>query len=137
VFIYVYLNWVSFFNYNKDHSRNIHYVFCITCVVICPSGSYNKYISLQCLNSPLCPWDPITLCRNWRIALASRQTACMPCLHSSPSRSFIAISHIISSVHPECCRYVRLCGLVVRVPGYITGLYCASCEVRTDWIYVM
>jgi hypothetical protein len=24
----------------------------------------------------------------------------------------------------------RVCGLVVRVPGYITEMYCASCEVK-------
>jgi hypothetical protein len=30
----------------------------------------------------------------------------------------------------------RLCGLVVRVPGYRTEMYCASCEVRTEFIYV-
>jgi hypothetical protein len=27
-----------------------------------------------------------------------------------------------------------LCGLVVRVPGYTTEIYCASCEVRTEFI---
>jgi hypothetical protein len=31
----------------------------------------------------------------------------------------------------------RLCGLVVRVPGYRSDMYCASCEVRTEFIYVM
>jgi hypothetical protein len=31
----------------------------------------------------------------------------------------------------------RLCGLVVRVPGYRTEMYCASCEVRTDFIYML
>jgi hypothetical protein len=31
----------------------------------------------------------------------------------------------------------RLCGLVVRVPGYTTEMYRASCEVRTEFIYVM
>jgi hypothetical protein len=31
----------------------------------------------------------------------------------------------------------HLCGLVVRVPGYITKIYCDSCEVRTQFIYVM
>jgi hypothetical protein len=31
----------------------------------------------------------------------------------------------------------RLCDLVVRVPGYTTEMYCASCEVRTEFIYVM
>jgi hypothetical protein len=28
-------------------------------------------------------------------------------------------------------------GLVVRVPGYSSEMYCASCEVRTEFIYVM
>jgi hypothetical protein len=31
----------------------------------------------------------------------------------------------------------HLCGLVIRVPCYITEMYCASCEVRTEFIYVM
>jgi hypothetical protein len=31
----------------------------------------------------------------------------------------------------------RLCGLVVRVPGYGTEMFCVSCEVRTEFIYVM
>jgi hypothetical protein len=31
----------------------------------------------------------------------------------------------------------RLCGLVVRVPGYTTEMYGVSCEVRTEFIYVM
>jgi hypothetical protein len=30
-----------------------------------------------------------------------------------------------------------VCGLVVRVPGYTTEMYCVSCEVRTEFIYVM
>jgi hypothetical protein len=31
----------------------------------------------------------------------------------------------------------HLCGLVVRVPGYRTEMCCASCKVRTEFIYVM
>jgi hypothetical protein len=31
----------------------------------------------------------------------------------------------------------RICGLVVRDPGYITEMYCDYCEVRTEFIYVM
>jgi hypothetical protein len=31
----------------------------------------------------------------------------------------------------------RLCGLVVRVPGHTTEMYSVSCEVRTEFIYVM
>jgi hypothetical protein len=29
----------------------------------------------------------------------------------------------------------RLCGQVVSVPGYTTEMYCASCEVRTEFIH--
>jgi hypothetical protein len=32
---------------------------------------------------------------------------------------------------------VRLCGLVVRFPGYGMEMNCISCEVRTEFIYVM
>jgi hypothetical protein len=31
----------------------------------------------------------------------------------------------------------RLCGLVVTVPGYRSEMYCAFCEVRTEFIHVM
>jgi hypothetical protein len=31
----------------------------------------------------------------------------------------------------------RLYGLVVRVPGCRTEMHCVSCEVRTEFIYVM
>jgi hypothetical protein len=31
----------------------------------------------------------------------------------------------------------RFCGLVVWVPGYTTEMYWVSCEVRTEFIYVM
>jgi hypothetical protein len=31
----------------------------------------------------------------------------------------------------------RLCGLVVRVPGCRMEIYCVSCEVQTEFIYVM
>jgi hypothetical protein len=31
----------------------------------------------------------------------------------------------------------RHCGLVVRVPGYKTEMYCVYCEVRTEFIYFM
>jgi hypothetical protein len=34
-------------------------------------------------------------------------------------------------------RMDRLCGLVVTVPRYIMEMYCVSCEVRTEFIYVM
>jgi hypothetical protein len=34
-----------------------------------------------------------------------------------------------------CMREIH--GLVVRVPGYRTEMYCDSCEVRDEFIYVM
>jgi hypothetical protein len=32
---------------------------------------------------------------------------------------------------------LRTSDLVLRVPGYTTEMYCVSCEVRTEFIYVM
>jgi hypothetical protein len=31
----------------------------------------------------------------------------------------------------------RLYGIMVGVPGYRTEMYCVSCEIRTESIYVM
>jgi hypothetical protein len=45
----------------------------------------------------------------------------------------------IHAVHFEVMllyRNGRLCGLVERFPGYITEMYCVSCEVRTEFIYL-
>jgi hypothetical protein len=45
-----------------------------------------------------------------------------------------------SAYHYFVLYYIQidhLCGLVVRVPSYITKMYCVSCEVRTEFIYVM
>jgi hypothetical protein len=33
--------------------------------------------------------------------------------------------------------FYRLCGLVVRLPGYTMEIYYASCEVRTEFIYIL
>jgi hypothetical protein len=42
-----------------------------------------------------------------------------------------------SIVSPSCFNTELLCGLVVRVPGCRTEMYCASCEVQTEFVYVM
>jgi hypothetical protein len=44
-----------------------------------------------------------------------------------------------TSTHSKCgtLLFDRLCGLVVRVPGYRTEMYCVSCEVRTEFVYIM
>jgi hypothetical protein len=34
-------------------------------------------------------------------------------------------------------KWIASVGLVVRVPGYITEIYCDSCEVQTEFMYVM
>jgi hypothetical protein len=44
---------------------------------------------------------------------------------------------LLPEIYSSVCVTDRLCGLVVRVPGYTTEMYCASCEVRTEFIYVM
>jgi hypothetical protein len=52
------------------------------------------------------------LCSNWRQALVSFNTKFL-------------------------CYLYCLGGLVVRVPGYTTEMYCDSCEVRTEFIYML
>jgi hypothetical protein len=52
-------------------------------------------------------------------------------------RSLGQYSSFTDSGHCVCVSvipYARLCGLVVRVPGYRTEMYCVSCEVRTEFI---
>jgi hypothetical protein len=44
---------------------------------------------------------------------------------------------IVNSLNFLCKSADRLCGLVARVPGYRTEMYCVSCEVQTELIYVM
>jgi hypothetical protein len=49
-----------------------------------------------------------------------------------------ALANFVMSVFDSFEDFVdRLCGLVVRVPGYRTEMYCVSCEVRTEFMYVM
>jgi hypothetical protein len=49
-----------------------------------------------------------------------------------------------SSIHhrfiSQFCFFIyldHLCSLVVRVPGYTAEMCCASCEVRTEFMYVI
>jgi hypothetical protein len=54
--------------------------------------------------------------------------------------SYSQRKQILELLQPRCHLAAfseRLCGLVVRVPGYITEMYCDSCEVRTEFMYVM
>jgi hypothetical protein len=44
--------------------------------------------------------------------------------------------HVIDK-EEQCGNNDRLCGLVVRVPGCRTEMCCASCEVRTEFIYLI
>jgi hypothetical protein len=58
-----------------------------------------------------------------------------------PRLLFMSVQNLFSqrcSRQGVLCKYWdRLCGLVVRVPGYRTEMYCVSSEVRTEFIYVM
>jgi hypothetical protein len=67
-------------------------------------------------------------------------------LQSSSKKKIGARICLLASSRPSVVQTVfrnlrtpedRLCGLVVRVPGYRTETYCDSCEVRTEFIYVM
>jgi hypothetical protein len=62
--------------------------------------------------------------------------------HVSPTRLLFLLKHkplqFLISLHLfSYYQSDRLCGLVVRVPGYTTEMYCDSCEVRTEFIYVI
>jgi hypothetical protein len=46
------------------------------------------------------------------------------------------ISPLLIFLRYKIAQY-RLCGLVVRVPGYGTEMYCVSSELRTEFISVM
>jgi hypothetical protein len=43
--------------------------------------------------------------------------------------SFIRFNFVLDMINHD-----RPCGLVIRVPGYTTEMYCDSCEVRTEFI---
>jgi hypothetical protein len=53
----------------------------------------------------------------------------------SPIKFYKTVRHQIwaDTVHQSD----RFCGLVVRVPAYRTEMYCVSCEIRTELMYVM
>jgi hypothetical protein len=52
-------------------------------------------------------------------------------------RDLVLILNFLYSLYSYVYAFDRFFGLVVRVPAYITEMYCASCEVRTQFIYVM
>jgi hypothetical protein len=111
----------------------------------------------RCSNAPsrssrpqdkMAPWLPV------RLALGSHFTVSVVpgrvnCCLSSPAQSDLLpdpTELIIMSFCLTALRVIqlllslsclRLCGLVVRVPGYTTEMYCVCCEVRTEFIYVM
>jgi hypothetical protein len=69
-----------------------------------------------------------------------------PPLWSSGQSSWLQDGDVLFPVRYELNLYMlcrrkacldRLCGLVARVPGYRSETYCVSCEVRTEFIYVM
>jgi hypothetical protein len=78
-----------------------------------------------------------------------RYTSLLPCRHiltpgpntnSSLTADGVMKRHFCTSIWKgscSLCNVDRHCGLVVRVPGYITEMYCDSCEVRTEFIYAM
>jgi hypothetical protein len=49
----------------------------------------------------------------------------------------LTVQCILKEFYTVTPEFDRLCGLVVRVPGYTTEMYCVSCEGRTEFIYVM
>jgi hypothetical protein len=56
---------------------------------------------------------------------------------STSSMKYVVEVHFYEHKYCTSRMGYRLYGLVVRVPGYGTEMYCAYCEVRIEFIYVM
>jgi hypothetical protein len=80
----------------------------------------------------LCSFCPLLNAYMWVPLWSSGQSSW---LHNGDVLCFLWGTNWIYICYAEESR-PPLC-LVVRVPGYTTEIYCASCEVRTEFIYVM
>jgi hypothetical protein len=61
----------------------------------------------------------------------------LPSLHSRVIHTVLGWhTHSICLYSQKWSTSDHLCGLVVRVPGCRTEMYCASCEVQTEFIYL-
>jgi hypothetical protein len=73
-----------------------------------------------------------SLCRHVRINVECRHG------HVNKLTASLIVCHDSHKMLQEVSTNLeKVCGLVVRVPGYTTEMYCVSCEVRTEFIYVM
>jgi hypothetical protein len=63
-----------------------------------------------------------------------RSTCCDVPKFCSLRKNFF-LNYLIAFLTCIHWRNDRLCGIVV--PGYTTEMYCASCEVRTEFIYML
>jgi hypothetical protein len=61
-------------------------------------------------------------------ALMAKGVSCYPSAHSRH------LVNLWSNLDFVTYYSGRLCGLVVRVPGYRTEMYCVCCEVRTEFL---
>jgi hypothetical protein len=85
---------------------------------------YNYRLTVSLLKSIIFLEQRQFLSSHWRVNL-----------HYRVYRT-ISVEPILSQLNPvHITVYTRRS--VVRVPGYRTEIYCASCEVRTEFIYVM
>jgi hypothetical protein len=66
-----------------------------------------------------------------KIALCGSQVS------SAAPFQYISLASSLYKLSSLSFKFDCLCGLAVRVHGYTTEMYCASCEVRTEFIYVM
>jgi hypothetical protein len=86
-----------------------------------------KYNAGRCYNPEI---RCLTVVRTWKLTLLLR------------TEFRLTLSHQCTLQHQETIlqRCItgndRLCGLVVRVPGYRTEMYCVSCEVRIEFYVI-
>jgi hypothetical protein len=110
------------------------------CVCVCVDGVYGKGEDQKCESSGgnfTVPVIKVSYCQTIEMKkdtsiLNSNETERL-----SKDGQAVLYPVIKQYLKPYVSRQDRLCGLVVRVSGYSSEMYCASCEVRTEFVYVM
>jgi hypothetical protein len=99
-------------NLQEPHERDISF----------QPSEIRQVVSRSALHPEITQGTNIT----WRHAVNAWATAAIGTLKLSPYNPKLAVLRAVSP-----------CSLMVRVPSYRTELYCVSCEVRAEFIYVM
>jgi hypothetical protein len=114
---------------------NKHVLLVMSCIQLSYSLHYFHDLSLLLflLLSVLLNWSPIYYSPFYELKSHQVHVYSFQLLHNAKKANTLPRFRKSKAIPVKD----RLCGLVVRVPGCRAKMYCASCEVRTEFIYVM